>query len=386
MKRHIFGILLGLLACLGLISLRLSDPPVMASLRASGFDTLQRLWPRASPPQPVRVVAIDEAALAKLGQWPWPRDRLATLVENLTSLGAQAIVFDILFAEPDRSSPSQLVQDPAVKAMLSTQPGQDLPDHDKAFAAAIAKAPVVLAASALPAASATGPQPKAGFAVTGQEVQTGLPVMEGLVGNLPALDAAARGLGVINIDLAGNGGVVRALPLLWRGGEKPFPSLALEALRVAQGQQTVVVNGSPTLAGAVNSIRVGQIEIPTAEQGALAVYYHHDDPNLYVSAAQLLDPSQLASLRPLIEGHIVLVGATATGLLDTRVSSLGESLPGVAVHAQALEQVLSGQFLSRPEWVADFEMVLVAAAGLAFSILAGLWRPLPLIGALLATL
>ncbi|MDE2385625.1 MAG: adenylate/guanylate cyclase domain-containing protein, partial [Alphaproteobacteria bacterium] len=144
--------------------------------------------------------------------------------------------------------------------------------------------------------------------------------------------------------------------------------------------------GSPTLAGAVNSIRVGQIEIPTAEQGALAVYYHHDDTNLYVSAAQLLEPTQLASLRPLIEGHIVLVGATATGLLDTRVSSLGESLPGVAVHAQALEQVMSGQFLSRPEWVADFEMVLVAAAGLAFSILAGLWRPLPLIGALLATL
>ena len=103
-----FGpILPGLLVLAALVALRLADPAPMAALRLQGFDLLQRLAPRAyDPAVPVRVVAIDDESLRRLGQWPWPRDRLARLVDRLAQAGAAAVVLDLVLAEPDRTAPA----------------------------------------------------------------------------------------------------------------------------------------------------------------------------------------------------------------------------------------------------------------------------------------
>jgi adenylate cyclase len=293
-------------------------------------------------------------------------------------LGAQAIVFDIQFPEADRSSPAMLAQDPALRLLVAPGSASQLRDYDKTFATAMATAPVVVAAAGSKEALAAVPMAKAGFAATGLLPIAGLPEIKSLVSNLPQLNDAAKGLGLISLDLASDGGITRTLPLLWRKGDATYPSLALEALRVAQNEQTIVINGSNTLAGTVNSLRVGTLEIPTSEQATLALYYHKDDPGLYISAHQVLDTAQQENLRALVKGHIVFIGATATGLLDTRISSLGEALPGVAVHAQAVEQILSGQFLSRPEWITSLELASVAISGVMLSLAAALMRPLRL--------
>jgi adenylate cyclase len=364
----------GLAAALAVASLflilRIADPPIVSELRAAGFDSLQRLWPRTGgSDQPVTIVDIDEASLRKLGQWPWRRDALAKLVTNLSNQNAAAIGFDILFPEPDRLSPKLLAKD------LSLPPSTELPDTDQIFADAITGHHVVLAAAANPSGEVLNPFDKAGFASTGMPAISAPLRMVATVNNLPKFDAAAAGIGLINIDLASESGVARQIPLLWTDGQSFRPSLILETLRLAQNASTYVVNGSNGVEDAITSIRIGDFDIPVSEQGQLSVYYSHNSSDLYVSAADVLDDKKLVDLAPRIAGHIILIGTSATGLLDARTSSLGEAVPGVSVHAQALQQIMSGQFLTRPEWSAGAEFAAIILGGLVFGFGAALLRP-----------
>lgn len=122
------AVALVLLVALGGLAVWLLDPIPLQNLRLAQFDQFQRWHPRPYTPQAVRVVDIDEASLKAYGQWPWPRTRIAELVQNLNQAGAAAIAFDVLLAEPDRTSPAAMAKlwnNPAVSAQL-----QSLPDHD----------------------------------------------------------------------------------------------------------------------------------------------------------------------------------------------------------------------------------------------------------------
>ncbi len=364
--------------CLGLIALRVIDPGFFAALRGNGFDTLQRIFPRQmQEPQPVRIVDIDEASLKALGQWPWSRLTLAKLVNELHSLGAAAVAFDIVFPEADRLSPRHILNDPAQGIKLPD--GVDLstvPDSDAAFAASIAGKPVVLAY----ATSAGEPEPdkliiKSGFAQVGAPALSAVPTIGRITSNLPILNAAAAGLGGINIDLAGEQGIARQIPLLWGDGTRFAPTLSVEALRVAQGVDTLLVNSSPDTDNALESVRIGEIDIPTSESGMFYVHYRPNPRDLYVSAVDVLNVEKHSNIRPLIEGNIVYVGTSAVGLLDVRTTALGETVPGVSIHAQATEQMLSGRFLSRPEWAVGLEFIFVILSGLAIAALGAFTRP-----------
>ena len=354
----VISLALGLIITVLALAIRNFDPPLMATLRGAGFDTLQSFWPRSAiPAQPVRVIDIDEASLKSIGQWPWPRNELATLVTNLTKLGAAAITFDIIFAEPDRMS----------KIMQT--------DNDKLLADAIAAGPVVNAFASTAGEKTEGPTSKASFAQTGLSTIDAPLHLARITSNIEILDASAKGLGSMNIDLARDQGIARQVPLLWSDGKNFYPSLILESLRVAQKANSFVINGADNLENTIESVRVGDIEIPTSEGGLLQVNYRRDDPALYVSAEKLLRQNNREELRPLIEGHIVLIGTSAVGLLDIRTSALGESIPGVSVHAQALEQILAGAFLTRPDWVVGGEFAVALALGLLISLLANYLRP-----------
>ena len=135
------GVVIGLSIVAALTILRARDPEPLKVAREATFDQYQRLAPRTFENLPVRVVDIDEASLREFGQWPWPRDRIAALVDRLSDMGASAIAFDILFAEPDRLSPRNVVRD---VAGIDPSLLQQLPDNDEIFAQAIAERPVVL--------------------------------------------------------------------------------------------------------------------------------------------------------------------------------------------------------------------------------------------------
>ena len=374
--RGFFGFLIGSFVLILCLINRTYDPAITSTLRGAGFDTLQAIWPRSPlPAQPIRVVDIDEISLKAIGQWPWPRDELAKLVTKLTELGASAIAFDIIFAEPDRLSPSRINNDKTQR------------DNDVLLADAIKNGPVVTAfASTSGQASLSPPQLKAGFAQTGMSAQFAPMRLNRVVSNLAELDAAAKGVGSMNIDLAQDQGIARQIPLIWTDGKTFYPSLVLEALRVAQGADTFVLNGSQKFEDALESIRVGGIEIPTSDTGMLNVRFGYNDPTLYVSAVKVLSEPMNDALRQSIAGHIVLIGTSAVGLLDMRTSALGEDIPGVSIHAQALEQILSGDFLSRPSWIIALEYLLTVGLALLLSIITMFWRPVLTFAAMISTL
>jgi adenylate cyclase len=348
-RREWLALLFGLAAVAGLTLLRAADPYPLQVARETTFDLFQQLRPREAPADlPIRIIDIDEASLADHGQWPWPRATMADIANRLTELGAAAVVFDLLFSEPDRLSPSRSAR------------GGD--DYDPLFATALSSSPSVLSLAQSNRAEEAALAPKSGLAMTGEDPLAALPQLGGAAEPIAVLAEAAQGLGVASLDRDG-AGVARRLPMLWRNGASVLPALSAEALRVALGVSTLVVIGDSAGAGTVEQLRIGDIAVPTGPSGDIWLYYRHLPPEIYVPARDLLSDAY-RNLAPQIAGHIVLVGASASGLLDIRASSLGVAVPGVSIHAQALEQMLTGVFLDRADWVGGLEIVVFALAGL----------------------
>jgi adenylate cyclase len=364
------AILVGLAIVALLTELRWADFSTLRSVRNFAFDQVQRLAPRAYEPTPVRIIDIDERALKNLGQWPWPRTLVAKLASRLNELGAAVVAFDVLFAEPDRLSP---------KNIMAQQEGVDpviiagLQDNDAVLAAQFARQPIVLG-FATNVDSKVMPKVKAGFAYTGESPLLAPPPLAGATPPLPALEEAAAGLGDISMNAAADSTVVRTISLFRSDGKQLYPSLVMEALRVAQGASTYIIVNAPEREGSIGMVRVGDIEVPTTAAGELQIYTSPERADRYVSASDVLSGDE-AKLRPLIEGNIVLVGTSSAGLLDIRTTTLGQNVPGVSLHAQAIEQILTKNFLNRPDWADGLEIIAVALLGLAVVLLTALVSP-----------
>ena len=364
------AVFFGLIIVALLTALRWADFAVLRTVREFAFDQSQRLAPRTYEPVPVRIIDIDERSLKNHGQWPWPRTLVAKLASRLNELGAAVVAFDVLFAEPDRMSPKNVMAqqeglDPAIFA--------GLPDSDAVFAAQIARQPVVLGFAATRETRAM-PKVKAGFAFTGESPLLAPPYLAGATLPLPVLEEAAAGVGDISMNPTADSTVVRAIPLFFSDGKQLYPSFTMETLRVAQGASTYIIANAPEREASIGAVRVGDFEVPTTAAGELQVYTSPERPERYVSASAVLS-GNYADLRPLIESHIVLVGTSAPGLLDIRATTLGQNVPGVSLHAQAIEQILTKRFLNRPDWADGLEIFSVAVLGLVVVLLTALVSP-----------
>jgi adenylate cyclase len=360
---------------LGLVLLVLDSGP-QRSLRNLQFDQFQRWYPRDYAQVPVRVVDIDEQSLARLGQWPWPRTRLAELLDTLGAAGVACVAFDMVFAEPDRTSPR------VAAALWNLQgPGRDavlaLPDHDAVFARSLAQADAVLGFATLRrepivpvvdslagGAPAPLPEQKARFVYAGEPQPGWLPQIDSTISSLGAFESAAKGNGAMSFVPDGDG-VVRRIPLVFQLGKQPVATLAGEALRVAQGASNVVLKSAGAASG-LAEVRIGALTLPTTPQGEMWAHYSQPVAARHVPAWKVLAGQVPADQ---LAGHIVLVGSSAQGLMDLRFSPLG-LIAGVDVHAQALEQALSGHFLQRPSWARALESLLLVLSGLLAGALA----------------
>lgn len=359
------------------VAIRLFDPAFIVAVRELAFDVYQRARPAEHANAPVRVVDIDEASLAALGQWPWPRTRLAGLMQALTDLGAAVVAFDIVFAEADRASPTRLPDlmggdDPALRSRLE-QAVAGLPDNDARFAEALAAGPSVLGFAVTGGATSAKPPRKAGFAYAGADPAGIIPAFAGTAVPLPPLAEAAAGIGGLSLSAKDSAGVVRRIPLLFSDGAALYPALVTEALRLGFGASAVKVRATggsgETASGrpALTSLQVGGQVVPVTAEGDLWLRYARDRADLYISATDILDPVKRATVKDRIEGHVVFIGTSAAGLQDLRGTPLGEVMPGVAIHAQAAAQILSGDYLMRPDWGDGLEIIGAVAAGLVFA-------------------
>ncbi len=379
------------------------DPFVyLRQLRLIQFDQMQRSYQRPAVSAPVSVVDIDEASLKAYGQWPWPRTRIAELVQRLHVAGAKVIAFDVLLTEPDRTSPKAMAevwQNPQASALL-----KHLPDHDEVLGQALVGSGVVLGTlfsdsgakkppNATPAAlpklpyrvvlyghdtrdravaqgahefgTATSAVP---WYATTENPSLRLHGFDTAVWPLPVLSASASGLGAINF-ISDADSVVRRVPLLMRLGEQVVPTLSAEALRVYLGGKVHLVNTTAQSVTQDAGIQGVVIEgsngkktvVPTDDKAEIWLHYSEDRSTHFISAAQVLNGTADDAR---IKGNIVLVGTSVQGLFDLRYDPWGELMPGVRTHAMALEQMLTGQYLERPSGSSVAEALLLLAGSL----------------------
>ena len=350
------------------VLLRYIDPFFVRAFRQVAFDSYQRLDPvKFDPDLPVRIVDIDEQSLSRIGQWPWPRTVVRDLLLKLGSQGAAVIAFDILFAEPDRSSVEQIAKRlPKSEANLIIAATADQPTNDQAFADALRQTPSVLAIS-LGQRAMTNFQAKVGFAVAGKDPLPFITGFEGGTRNLSLLDDAAHGIGAFNWT-PDRDQIVRRVALIYRVGKTLVPSLAAESLRVAQGANTYLLKASDAngesafgQSTGLNHIRIGQVEVPTDSSGSVYLKFRHFNQASYIPAWKVL-AGEVS--KDDIDGRIILVGTSAPGLLDLRATPLDTATPGVDIHAQVIEQLLTGRFLTRPDYALALEQFVVLAFGL----------------------
>ncbi|MGQ2969340.1 MAG: CHASE2 domain-containing protein [Allorhizobium sp.] len=362
-RRKLGVMLMGVAALVAVITAHAAFAPQAFRLTALVFDTYQTLKPRDATDPPVAVIDIDEASIGTLGQWPWSRRTVAEIVTRASGLGAAAIGFDIVFSEPDRTAPARLVEEMRRQGIM-IEVGPDLPDPDAQLADAVAANAVALGIALTNETSAPAPEPKAGFSFVGPDPQARLLPYSGALSNLPLLNERATAMGYFSFPPTPDN-IIRTFPLISKSSGRLYPALSIETLRIAQQAGSFVLRSAGTAEGsAMTDVRVGALDIPVSADGEIWIYYS-GLPNMpVISAADLFDPGKAATLAGQIQGRILLVGTSAVGLRDIVATPVDPAMAGVKVHAEIIDQIASGVFLQRPEWMVGAERAAAIAVGL----------------------
>jgi adenylate cyclase len=357
--------------------LRIIDPGIITELRVRGFDLVERMWPRANDSARVVIVDIDDKSLAQYGQWPWPWHLVAELVRRIAQGKPLVLGIDIVFAEPDRLSPTEIARElhglpPALADALA-----QLPPSDRDLKEAMAAVPTVLGLSPShqEASRNAGPLRRTLIRQAGDDPTPFLKSYKSMVENQPDLRAAARAAGEIAVEPDPDG-VVRRLALAVSYQQTIVPSFALEVLRVAGDEPSIVID---TGALGIESFRIGGTIIPTDRRGR-AILHFAPSQAPSISASDILNPAfDPARLR----GQVVLLGVAGVGIAGLRETPVGLAR-GVDLHAQLIESILLGDLLRRPQFLDWFELAAALAAGLVVIWLLRYAKPVRAVGVAVA--
>jgi len=360
LSRRSFGLFL--LAVL--VAVRMSDPAPLEELRLRSFDLFQAIQPRDDNLRPVVIVDIDEASLRQYGQWPWPRTLVADLLDRLFEWQIKAVAFDVVFSEPDRTSPNEAMKyfhdlDGATRARLL-----QLPSNDDVLAKAIGRGKVVLGQAGIRTVDAIASEsmPETGVALLGPDPTPYLFSFPKLLRNLPELERAAAGRGLFTIATERDG-MVRRVPLVMNAEGKVVPALAIDLLRAATGAGAVLVRSDQS---GVRQVVVSKLELPTDQNGRVWLHFSPHEASRYVSAKDVIEGTASPER---FSGKLVLVGTSATGLLDIKTTPVHAAMPGVEIHAQLLEAALTGSLLQAPSYAMTVEILAAIALGVMLALL-----------------
>lgn len=327
------------------------------------FDTYQRLFPRTIERLPVVIVDIDDASLAALGRWPWPRSRLATLAEATHRLGVKAIGFDLIMPEPDNFSPDLLFRDrhdvsSSVHAELAK-----LPSNDEILAGILRKTPSVIARAALIEKGTVRAKVhrQTPVMVVGESPIPFATPYKGHLANIPLLEKAAFGCGYIN-DTRDEDGVIRSTPLIVKVDEQLAPSFPLELLRTAIGANWYSVHGGKK---GIKGVQVGDSFIPTDSDGRIRIYFSPAYEDRRISALSVLNGDIPAGS---LQNHLAIIGITGVGTMeaDVKPTPITSRMDGVEIQAQIVENILENARLVRQEYGVWIELGIFVLVGIAF--------------------
>lgn len=385
----------GVAASVLMAVLFINNPAFLRFLDYKIYDQYLKQYHTSNATSIPVVIDLDEKSLAEMGQWPWPRYRVAMLLKYLQAYGASAVATDIIFVEADRTSPvilqQQLKKEMKIDITIDGLPPA-LVDNDKLLAHNIKTGPFVLGFDFLTKAIKSDDgvvrnltdcfiKPAKVAILAPPNAPSPHDVIfsaEEAICPIPVLAMAARQTGFITIA-PDQDSVYRRVPLLYSWNKKFYPSLALAALMQATGIKSIVLKMSPI---GVESIRMGKTVIPTDERGRMLINYRGKMKTFqYISASDVLNKKLPAGA---LRGKIAFIGTSASGLKDIRATPLDPGYPGVEAHATIIDNILSKEFLNVPDWAKGLEFAVMLAVGIITTLLL-MWSPaawlvVPLLG------
>jgi adenylate cyclase len=380
-------------------SMFVTQVPVLDQFELRTYDL--RFISRGSMPisSPVVLAMVDEKSLNTEGRWPWPRAKFARMIDRLSAAGAKVIAFDIGFLEPDENSQLQLLDeldtalggrqslDPKLETWLSEARADA--DNDRALAEAMQRSatPIVLgyffhmqsgrhgfegSPEEIAAQFERIDSSKYPLAVyrAGTTGAASIPRALAPESNIAVLTEAATSSGYFSVKQDPDG-VLRWMPLVMAGGEELFPPLSLVAVWEFLDRPALMARVGPY---GVEGIQLGDLLVPTDEGGRLLINYLGPPKTFpHVSISDILADTVLPDT---FRDKIVLVGADATGIYDTRSTPFSAVHPGTEVHASVMDNLISRRFVSRPGWSEIYDVFAIAL--LASVAALGLWRLSPI--------
>lgn len=310
----------------------------------------------------VVIVDIDEKSLASLGQWPWERNKIAKVLQNLTNAGVWMVGLDVVFAEPDNSSPSKVLRELG----MSTK---GVPNYDEILGETMENSPVIAGYVFImeedELEGTRSPQIPAIFVEKGAGEEDFVLKPHRAQLNIPEIQDRVYSSGYFNTIPDDDSGIIRNVPLVMRYNEMIYPSLSLEMIRNAVDANRVTVVHDPAIG--VERIVVGDLEIPTDRFGRLFVNYRGAGKTFdYISAVDIynndFDPS-------LIADKMVLLGTSAAGLLDLRAIPYDNVYPGVEIHANVIDNIIEGDFISKPSWIQAIDLIVIFVVPIALALI-----------------
>ena len=299
----------------------------------------------------VVIIDIDEKSLKTLGQWPWSRDVLSKILYNLNDAKVAIIGFDIVFAEEDRTSPHKIFK------KLDIQK-ENLPNFDLEFAQAIANTPTILGYQFEFADKEfilkSAPAIQTIFIEKNKNIEENFLIKaKGTILNIPILQDSSYSSGFFN-NIPDDSGIIRSVPLIISYDDEIYPSLALEALRIGLGIKRVTINYDEN---GVRNLQLGDFIVPTDRYGRLLINFRGKEKSFkYISALDIYNNS---FNKEEIENKIALVGTSAAALMDLRATPFESVFPGVEVHANAIDNIISQDFIYRASWMDGANIVII---------------------------
>jgi adenylate cyclase len=317
-----------------------ASPGARVALRERSFDHLLPLLPQTpAPGTGVVIVDIDRAALARFGDWPWPRTRLAELVDAVASAKPAVVGLDMLLAGADRFTA----------------------DGNAELARALARVPAVLG-FVLEPSTREEDLPTTPILARGPVLLSDIWRAHGVAGPAPELVNAAQGLGAL-VAAADADGLIRRVPLLLHAGGVARPGLAVELVRLAQQVGALLVDRD-------GALHVGAITLPLGSDATLRLVGNPQVPAL-PALGILEDPG----VRGALAGQIVLIGGSAPELGGLRATPGSPVTPSVSIQSAAVEAMLHNAVFVRPGWAAWIEPLCALVLGALCLLVAGLLRP-----------
>lgn len=355
----------GCVITLCVVVLHVMRPELLTHFERKVYDVLLSQTSQRSPgPVPV-LIAIDDKSLADMGQWPWPRHVLASLISRLREAGADIVTLDLILSARDRTSPL-LVQEELRQATGLSIDLQGLPrnrlDHDRLLAEALAKMPTVLGYKLLFTPNRSNdPFCDVHPILAGQTMPGGfsLHAAESAVCPLTMLNEAATNSGFINA-LPDSDGVIRRIPLIALHADELLPSLILATV-MTRGENAIGLGQDAD----GNFVQFGRNRTHIDAQGNVLLRYRGPSGTFATySAADIL-----SGPLPNLQGRVAIVGPTASGLGDNHVTPVDRVFPGIEIHATLLDNLLQKDALTRPAWAIGAEACAIVLAGLLSSLL-----------------